>query len=320
MSAAWLQSLARLIRRRIGGDDDLRIPSTPMSSSDPREGTHYQFEAVTNFALIGSQRSGTNFLRELLNTNQHVVVHGEVLWPYPLPNCWHNYVRTMVNRAMPPVYAKDAMDLVDDYFVYMREDVKRGYAGKAGSLAAVGFDLKYNQLRFIAPLIRDLRQPPFMLDYFHRRGIPVVHMVRRNVIQQALSLVIADVRNIYHNYGGKKTEDRVALDPEKLLASARWVAAELEAFRKLATGLRMFEIHYEDAADACNRADAGGALPQDDRAMAALAEFLRVPNSFSRPATLRKVIDRPYSEVIENHADVVTAVRKSEFSQFAKSI
>ncbi|MFT7536594.1 MAG: hypothetical protein ACI85K_002548, partial [Hyphomicrobiaceae bacterium] len=308
-------------RKRLGSGID-RSKASPhnMSSSDPREGTHHQVEGVTYFALVGSQRCGTNFFRELMNTNQQTVVHGEILMPYPLPNCWHNYVRTMVNRAMPPIYAKDCVDLVDDYLVFLREDVKRGYPGKLGVLSAVGLDIKYNQLRFIAPLIRDLEQKPFLIDYFWRRNMPIVHMMRRNTIHQALSLVIAAARNVYHNYGGKKFDGKVKLDPEAVISHAAWVAKDREVFRTLAGGMKYLEVCYEDVAEDCKSADESGRIREDSLILSKVADFLNVPNEFYAPSTISKVINRPYSEIIENYQEVVAAVRKSEFKKLADSI
>ena len=280
---------------------------------------NYQVEGVTYFALVGSQRCGTNFFRELMNTNLQTVVHGEILMPFPLPNCWHNFVRTMVNRAMPPVYAKDCVELVDDYLVFLREDVKRGYPGKLGELRAVGLDIKYNQLRFIAPLIRDLGQKPFLIDYFWRRNLPIVHMIRRNTLHQALSLDIAKARNVYHNYGGKKFDGKVQLDPESLLGHARWVATEVEAFRELASGLNYLEVFYEDIAADCAEVDAEGRI-QGNKALPRVAEFLGVPCEFHAPATISKVINRPYSEIIENYDEIVSALKKSEFKKLADTV
>ena len=280
---------------------------------------NYQVEGVTYFALVGSQRCGTNFFRELMNTNLQTVVHGEILMPFPLPNCWHNYVRTMVNRAMPPVYANDCVELVDDYLVFLREDVKRGYPGKLGELRAVGLDIKYNQLRFIAPLIRDLEQKPFLIDYFWRRNLPIVHMIRRNTLHQALSLDIAKARNVYHNYGGKTFDGKVRLDPESLLGHARWVANEVEAFRKLASGLNYLEVFYEDIAADCANVDADGRI-QGATALPRVADFLGVPAEFHAPATISKVINRPYSEIIENFDEVMSALKKSEFKKLADTV
>jgi hypothetical protein len=317
----WIKSITRTIRKAIGsGSDGTTAPPHNMSSSDSRQGTHHQVEGVTYFALIGSQRCGTNFFRELMNTNQQTVVHGEIMMPYPLPNCWHNFVRTMVSRAMPPMYANDCVELFDEYLVFLREDVKRGYPGKLGVLSAVGLDLKYNQLRFIAPLIRDLEQKPFLVDYFWRRNMPIVHIIRRNTIHQALSLVIAAARNVYHNYGGQKFDGKVKLDPESVISHADWVAKDREVFRKLAGGMNYLEVYYEDIADDCKTADESRRITQDSKILKKVAEFLDVPNEFYAPSTISKVVNRPYSEIIENYDEVVTAVRNSQFKKLAGSV
>ena len=69
-----------------------------MTTSQTPFGSNYQVDGTNFFILVGSQRSGTNFLRELLNTNDQTVVQGEVLMPYPHPAQWPNYLRTMVRR------------------------------------------------------------------------------------------------------------------------------------------------------------------------------------------------------------------------------
>lgn len=291
-----------------------------MTSPSPRGGFHHQVDGTTYFLLVGSQRCGTNFCRELLQTHPALVVHGEILMPYPLPNCWHNFVRTMVNRAMPPMYAKDCTDLFDDYLIYLNEDVKRGYPGKVGLVRAVGLDIKYNQLRFIAPLIRDLEQKPFLLDYCWRKSMPIVHMTRANVVHQALSLVIAAARNVYHNYGGAKIEGKVRIEPQAVVEHAQWVHREVEAFRRMTGGHNVLELSYEDLAHDLSLADADGKIPQKGKALPKVAAFLGVDSDFRRPSTIKKVIDRPYKDVIENHAEVYKALRASEWKKLADTI
>lgn len=291
-----------------------------MSTLDPLAGSHYQVEGATFFALIGSQRSGTNFFRELLNTNDRTVVWGEILLPYPIPITWHNYLRTMVSRAQPPVYTSDAVTLVDEYLVFARDDVHRGCPGKAANLKAIGFDIKYNQLRFISPVIRDLLEPPFLLEYMRLRRIPIVHVFRRNPLHQALSLAIAEARNVYHNYGGKASTDMVTIEPQKILNHCHWVRNEQAEFRRLATGIPMLDVAYEDLAAECQKADANGKLRTESPMMDQIARFLGVYNDFSRPKSLTKVIDRPYSQILSNHAALLTRLKTSPFADLASTI
>ncbi len=291
-----------------------------MTSIDPRLGSHHQVEGTNFFLLVGSQRSGTNFFRELLNTNDQTVVHGEVLLPYPHPAQWPNYLRTMVSRAQPPISTADGIALVDDYLVFLREDTRRGWPSKASALRAVGVDIKYNQLRFIAPVLRDLREGPFLLEYVRTRGIPIVHMVRANVMHQALSIAIAERRNVYHNYSGRAANGQVELHVDTLLSYAQWAQEETEIFRRLTAGMSTLEVCYEDLAEECRQAGPDGRLRIESPLLDGLRKFLGVVNDWKRPTSLAKVVDRPYAELVANHKEVVEAVNNSPFAKFAASI
>ena len=291
-----------------------------MSSPDSKATANYQLDGSSFFLLAGSQRSGTNFLRELLVTHPNAVVHGEVFFPYPLPNCYHNFVRTMVNRAVPPLYYEDAVALLDDYTVFLREDCKRSFPDKAGRTQAIGLDVKYNQMRFVTPVHHDLQMRPMLLEYCGRRGIPILHLVRTNVLQQALSMVIAEVRNVYHNYDGAGSSQPVQVSIPRLLECARWIESSAAAFREMTRDLRVLEISYERLVAACARVAPGARLGESARVMGEIATFLGIENNFLHPASIKKVIDKPYNQLVANYSEVVDAVRESEFEPFLSTI
>lgn len=290
-----------------------------MSQPDPRKGTHYQLSGTGFFILVGSQRSGTNFFREVMNTNPDVAVHGEVLWPYPLPNVYHNFARTMVSRAMPPISPADGMALVDDYFVHVVDDTRRGHPQKAERLAMVGVDIKYNQLSFISPLNRDLGKGPFLLDYLSDRNVPVVHMVRRNLAKQALSLTIAESRNVYHNYAGDAFEGKVEVSTDRLMNFCEWIQSQRDLFRKLSASVSVIEVTYEDVADSCRAAGADGDISAHP-CMKQLADFLEITPNFHNPTTIKKVINKPYRQILSNFKQVVSALKNSAFAEFAGTL
>lgn len=290
-----------------------------MTSSAPGQ-ANYQLGPASFFVLVGSQRSGTNFLREVLNTHPNLAVHGEVLWPYPHPSIWHNYVRSVVSRALPPVLAADAKALVDDYFVYLADDTMRGHPHKASALRWVGVDIKYNQLRHIAPVIQDLMAPPFLLGYFRERQLPILHLHRRNLLHQALSMVIADQRNVYHDYQGRGFDEHVTVNPKTVIELCHWIRAERDLFRELGKDLKVLELAYEDVAAACDGVEAGKPLAAGGATVVQIAEFLGLPSTFARPRSISKVINKPYQDVLANHEEVLLRVEQSEFREFASTI
>jgi LPS sulfotransferase NodH len=291
----------------------------PTRTNDPRDGSNYQVGPTKYFVLAGSQRSGSNFFREVMCTNPVTAVHGEILWPYPLPNVWHNYLRTVAPSINPPVFDADAIRLLDDYFVHLTEETKRGHPHLRDQLGCVGVDIKYNQLRFIAPLIRDLTQGPFLFDYLKKRDIPVVHIRRENLLHQALSLLIAQKRDVYHNYGAKKFEGALELDPYVVVSRMGWLAGEIHAFQAQAKKVRLLDISYESVASACESVEPGEPI-QGNEQMAKIAEFLSIPNEFRSPTTISRVVNRPYREILQNYKAIVKAVKKSEYAEYADSI
>ena len=65
-----------------------------------------------HFALVGIQRSGTNLLREVLNTNPRIALLAEVLLSHhALPTSWHYFVRGLGTRSVPPSSESDAIVL-----------------------------------------------------------------------------------------------------------------------------------------------------------------------------------------------------------------
>ena len=298
----------------------MQPPKDEMTSPTIRASANHQVDGSVVFLLVGSQRSGTNFLRELIGTNPAAIVHGEVLYPYPLPNCYHNFVRTMVTRQIPPLHYEDGIGLLDDYMVFLREDCKRSYPSKAGMVKALGIDVKYNQLRFVTPVHYDLHLRPLLLEYCGRHGVPILHLVRTNVLHQALSMALAEARNVYHNYGGGGSAAPVAVEPERVLQCARWVESEAAVFRDMTRDLRVLEISYERLIAACARVAPGAKLGASARVMGEVASFLGIDNDFEHPASIKKVVDRPYAELLSNYAAVVAAVRGSEFEPFLDSI
>src|SRR6476660_6255059 len=132
-------------------------------------------EPHSKFAVISCQRSGTQILRDVLNSNSHIGLLAEPFSRYHRSVYWHNYVHTLSEELYPPQYATDAMLLLDQYMDKIREEFrenkdKEGCGGSKPDLRTVGLDVKYNQLKGISPEIIDLRAQPLLLDYFRSRS------------------------------------------------------------------------------------------------------------------------------------------------------
>jgi hypothetical protein len=275
-----------------------------------------------HFVLVGIQRSGTNLLREVLNTNPRVTLLGEVLLAdHTLPTSWHYFVRSLGSRSIPPWSESDAIALMDDYFYFLEYEINGNfwYNFDGRPKAAIGLDFKYNELKFISPVFRDLRQPPFLVDYFRLRNVRVLHLVRRNVVQLALSAVVANARQLWHNWENQDS-GQYTVNPDQLLHFVRWAVTEREAFRELAGSLEVLECAYEDLLEDISHVEEAGRLSSSSRLLSDLASFLGVTNDFYLPSRLHKAINRPYADVITNFEEIVRVVKASEFAAFADGL
>jgi hypothetical protein len=278
---------------------------------------------VPVFALVACQRTGTQVLREVLNTSPAVALLAEPFSVGPEPIYWQNFVRTLPSSDFPPQYASDALALLDRYVALIRQDVDKTYewyGGPKSRLRAVGLDVKYNQLRCANPIFSDLRTQPLLLEYFRARQVPIVHLVRGNLAHNALSMIIANMRRVWHTYDGRPIEGRYRIPPADLIGYMVWIKEERDEFMRLAQDLTMQTFVYEDLVNDLSRINAAGDFPEDTRVLSRLATFLDVPNHFRNDRQMHKVINKPYADILENCDELVAALEASEFSEFAHTL
>src|SRR5438445_4112984 len=146
--------------------------------------------STRRFVVVGAQRTGTNILREILNTNDEIAMLGEVFLASGAPAHWDNFLRLRVGR-FPPAKAADAEALLDEYFAFVEYRIRRHWAGNAKSeCRAIGVDIKYDQLRRVTPAGWAPESPPFLIGYLRARDTILVHTIRTNVIRCAISEII----------------------------------------------------------------------------------------------------------------------------------
>jgi hypothetical protein len=275
------------------------------------------------FALVACQRSGSHLLREILNSNPAIALLSEPFSRDPEPANWHNFAATLPPHEYPPPLPADAAALLDRYVDLIQRDVDDNsdwYGGRKSSRRMIGLDVKYNQLRSIGPMYLDLRAEPFLLDYFRLRGFRIVHLIRANLLQAAISAVISNARRVWQNYDGGVIDGRYQISPFELIGYMRWMKAEREEFMRLAADLPVHVCVFEDLVEDLRRVDAEGVFPANTQTLRPLAAFLGVKNKFRHGGKIHKVINRPYADIIDNYDELVRAVERSEFCEFAGTL
>jgi Sulfotransferase family len=272
------------------------------------------------FVVIGAQRTGTNLLREILNTNEHVAMLGEILTPSPAPAHWDNFCRNLPVRNVVLANYHEAESLLDQYFEFVRYRIHNHWTGNEKSRSrALGVDIKYNQLTRIAPADWCCISSPFILSYLRDRRAILIHTTR-NVIHCAISTLIAAQRHFWHNYQGAIINRRYQIDIEACLAYARTIVDHRTLFITAAEECKVVECQYESLVDDIARGVVLPEIPDGPGPLRAIAEALGVPFGFRYHGRLQKAINIPYVELLSNCDALVKRLRDSEFSALAGSL
>jgi hypothetical protein len=272
------------------------------------------------FVVIGAQRTGTNILREILNTNESIAMLGEVLSPSPAPAHWDNFCRDLPTRSIAPASFSDGEALLDRYFEFVRYRIRNHWEGNRKSRSrAFGVDIKYNQLSRIAPADWASTDAPFLLCYLRSRGATLIHTTR-NVIHCAISTLIAVERNLWHNYEGVVIDRSYHLRVEECLAYARTLLQHRDAFLESARGCTIVDCPYEGLIEDLRRAGIEQRIPEEPGPLRDIAAALGSPYSFRYDGRLQKAINIPYSRLLSNYDDFVGRLKGSEFSALASSL
>jgi LPS sulfotransferase NodH len=277
------------------------------------------------FAVIASQRSGTYLFRQVINSNPYATIALEPFTRHPRPAYWCNYVRTLPMDLFPPIVPEDAKTILDGYMQSILRDTTserdpEWFGGPKPKLTALGLDIKYNQLRSVSPLAMELYKVPVLLEYFRDREFRVFHLVRKSLLHTAISLAIANRRDVWHNPDGEIIPGQYHIPWDELRNLLYWIQWQRDEFLRLAHELKLHTFYYEDLVDDLSIVDADGRFPADTKVLAPVAELLDIPNEFHTGLVMQRVINRPYAEIVPNLDELLDHVRNSEFAEFAPAM
>lgn len=271
------------------------------------------------FVVIGAQRTGTNILREILNTNDQIAMLGEILTPSPAPAHWDNFCRGLsVGKALPATFA-EAESLLDQYFDFVRYRIRNHWEGnRKRCTRAFGVDIKYNQLREIAPTNWN-SSSSFILSYLRARKATVIHTTR-NVVHSAISTLIAAQRNLWHNYDGSVIDRSYQIDVGECLVCARRTLQDRNAFIESARGGKVVTCSYEGLVDDIERANTDEEIPEGHGPLWDIAAALGSRYRFRYDRRLQKAISIPYSKLLSNYDALVERLKDSDLSALVPTL
>lgn len=245
------------------------------------------------FVIFATQRTGSNWLMSMLDSHPAIASYDELLggtgsdWGRPDVEFFEPYFERHSKR-------RDILARARWLFRYLNEL----YSPRRGT-EATGMKLMYNQLW----------HNPSVLIYMIRHRVRVVHLVRMNRLDILISEETAEARQRYHAWKDDVVETpAVTLDPQRVISWLKTLELRVRIARSILTLLpiKYIEVSYEK-------------LMAEPSLVYDILAFLEVdmqPGSPGLVSGFRKLNTYKRPDLIENYAEVESALRGTRFEHF----
>ena len=252
---------------------------------------------ISKFAIVTTQRSGSTWLIDLLDSHPEIRAYGEIFLARPPSAKASNNPRHSLERfyefqrghnGIRPWVTLKYLDLLD-------------FRGEGRT--AVGFKLMYDQC---------LVRPEILLKMVRER-YRIIHLRRENVLDVVLSLNRMRETNVAHlrSDSGQTAQSSqpASVDPRRLLGDLSYQSRQQRAARVVLklSRLLVLDVTYE-------------ALRHDPvHAMSAIARHLSVSTDHSWRSSLKKLSKESHRAAIANYAEVEAALSKTRFKAMLRA-
>jgi LPS sulfotransferase NodH len=247
------------------------------------------------FVVLATQRSGSTWVVDMLDSHPQVTAYGELMLSpekdMMLPRDVEYFNQFLARTSARPRFLVShylTLRFLDQVFSSSRAD-------------AVGFKLMYD----------NFFRNPELLGYLVRKRIRIIHVVRENLLDIAISRRAAKSKGVYHVWGDRQVEQvKVELDTAHLVGLLRSLDLQQRLARRWLPklGLSVCEASYER-------------LAHDRHRYATLLEFLQVDDSRPEALTsnLNKVVRESHADVIVNYLDVRRVLTGTRFEPLLRT-
>jgi len=273
--------------------------------------------------LLSTQRSGSHFLKSLIESRfPGVVCSGEVL-EEPVA-----FVRQHPALASHPEfphfwlwYALETAARRISVAPDRRMEAFGAYVAKLGALAHPNdllIDIKCNTIRALSGYWDTDHGSRDFASFIANRQIPVLHLIRRNILRGIVSQRMArpsEVRHPVEQLPASAARPKIHLRPKTLLAEIQQDHRLTQDYQALFRGHPGYEeVSYEDVVREGNYVHSGVHL----RALGHFLEKKSVPPRQTEHP-FKKITPEDLSEMVENWPEVLRALRGTEYAWMAET-
>lgn len=244
------------------------------------------------FVLLSTQRSGSTWMIDMLNSHPKVVAYSELFigGGRGFPK-WGGARDIPFWETYRDAHASEAEELLLERYLKL-------VSGKQHEQVA-GFKLMYEQESAY----------PGILRYLTAHGGSMLHLVRRNVLDVLISRETAAARDLYHaRQSHKLSPCRIRLDAATLIDRLTEQSSQIEKARTRYNNMKppLLEVCYEE-------------LCTDRDCFSKVLSFLGVDPFVGKLNTsLKKINSEAHHDLVENYDEVSETLCETAFECFLR--
>jgi hypothetical protein len=235
----------------------------------------------TRFVIVGTQRTGTTYIRTMLDNHPDVRCIGEAfLKAKKGSEYYHTYVDEHGIGFLQRTLHKKR--ILSEYLdtIYGQEQFK-----------AVGFKLMLNQSN------------PLLKRYFDERAVKIIVLTRENILKTLLSRETAKRRNVFHLKGDQRQFEKITLDCGDLVARLDKIGKENEQLRGFTDG-EALQVTYEQV------------LENGQQEFRRMLSFIDVDEDRTLNSPLVKINPNSIRDIVSNYGDVERTLKNSTYGRY----
>ena len=179
---------------------------------------------MQRFIVVGTQRTGTNYVRTLLDSHSEILCIGEAfLKTYKDRFSYRTFSRHSPARLLNSQVRKQASTA--SYLDYLFS--QQGYS-------AIGFKL----------MIRQHKKNPYILECLHRHPIKFIRVHRQNILATLVSRKISKTYGIYHSKSTMSART-IEIDTDSLYSGLEEIDRENASLEQMCDGFDNIVVTYE---------------------------------------------------------------------------
>jgi hypothetical protein len=270
-------------------------------------------ETADVIVLLARQRSGTNALRDVLDSHSEVFCLPEIFQAEPSPKAryeveanYFNFIDTHKDEVRQILTSKQAQERF--FLEYLQ------FLGGFSEKRHLVIDIKYNSAHNVDGPWRDMAAEPTLFELIRHNRMRVLNLTRRNYLRYYLSWVKTEMTRKYHLHASNsdapaEVDDQgITVDLDDLFFRLELCQAEDRLIeRMLGDYPRYMAIEYE-------RLFPRMGAPPSEEVLGRVATWLGIEADFPKQQPrYRKQSVLSLSEAITNYAEVADALQGTDF-------